>query len=143
MPVREGNRYSDYAIAADIEMERRASRHDGDADRPDGRRQGVGDDHAPLTHAASLPEVGRQDFDFGAVLQYEKHASRLRRFRFPDHRSTVGPMDAVTAATLSRVELEPVLARDLRIGDLVSAEVIRAELASRVWQGFNPYAAAV
>jgi hypothetical protein len=49
-------------------------------------------------------------------------------------------MDAATAATLSRVELEPVLARDVRIGDLVSAEVIRAELASRVWQGFNPYA---
>jgi hypothetical protein len=49
-------------------------------------------------------------------------------------------MDAATASTLSRVELEPILARDLELGDDTSAEVIRTELASRVWQGFNPYA---
>jgi len=49
-------------------------------------------------------------------------------------------MDAATAATLSRVILEPVMMRDIAIGDDVSAEVIRAELASRPWQGINPYA---
>ena len=48
-------------------------------------------------------------------------------------------MDAATAATLSRVELEPILVRDLELGDEVSAEVIRTELASRVWQNVNPY----
>jgi hypothetical protein len=49
-------------------------------------------------------------------------------------------MDAAEAATLSRVELEPIMARDLELGDVESAEAIRAELASRVWQGVNPYA---
>jgi len=49
-------------------------------------------------------------------------------------------MDAAEAATLSRVELEHVLVRDVVIGDEVSAAVIRAELESRVWQGTNPYA---
>lgn len=39
----------------------------------------------------------------------------------------------------SRVELEPVLARDLAVGDTVEAEAIREELAGRTWQGTNPY----
>lgn len=43
---------------------------------------------------------------------------------------------------LSRVELEPVLARDLALGDAAGAEAIRAELAARVWQHTNPYAEA-
>lgn len=55
-------------------------------------------------------------------------------------RSILGRMDPATAATLSRVILEPVMMRDAAIGDDVSAAVIRAELASRPWQGFNPYA---
>lgn len=50
-------------------------------------------------------------------------------------------MDAAEAATLSRVELEHVLVRDVLIGDEVSADTIRTELAGRVWQGTNPYAA--
>jgi len=49
-------------------------------------------------------------------------------------------MDAAEAAILSRVELEHVLARDVEIGDVVSVEIIRAELASRTWQNINPYA---
>ena len=49
-------------------------------------------------------------------------------------------MDAATAATLSRVILEPVLWRDLELGDTASAAVIRSELASRTWQNINPYA---
>jgi len=48
-------------------------------------------------------------------------------------------MDPATAATLSRVILEPVMTRDVELGDLVSADVIRSELAARPWQGFNPY----
>jgi len=43
----------------------------------------------------------------------------------------------------SRVELEPVLARDLTVAtpeSLAEAEAIRAELAGRTWQGTNPYA---
>jgi hypothetical protein len=43
-------------------------------------------------------------------------------------------------AGLSRVELEPRLARAVDIGDLVTAEAIRAELEARTWQGVNPYA---
>lgn len=41
---------------------------------------------------------------------------------------------------ISRVELEPVMARDLAIGDEAAAEAIRAELAARTWQWTNPYA---
>lgn len=44
---------------------------------------------------------------------------------------------------LSRVELEPRLARDLEVAtteSLVEAEAIRAELAARTWQWTNPYA---
>lgn len=40
----------------------------------------------------------------------------------------------------SRVELEPVMARDVAVGNLAEAEAIREELAGRVWQGVNPYA---
>lgn len=47
----------------------------------------------------------------------------------------------VDPATTSRVELEPYLcklARDPARAD--DAAAIRAELAARPWQGFNPYA---
>lgn len=43
---------------------------------------------------------------------------------------------------LSRVSLEPWLARCLRVGDVATAEAIRAELAGRTWQWHNPYAPA-
>lgn len=45
---------------------------------------------------------------------------------------------------LSRVLLEPWMARCLRVGTpeaLATAEAIRAELATRTWQSHNPYAA--
>jgi hypothetical protein len=41
---------------------------------------------------------------------------------------------------LSRVCLEPVMARCVDAGDVVAAEAIRAELEARTWQGVNPYA---
>lgn len=41
---------------------------------------------------------------------------------------------------LSRVSLEPVMARADAIGDTATVEAIRAELAARTWQGTNPYA---
>lgn len=47
--------------------------------------------------------------------------------------------------TLSRVELEPLLAASVRRGtpeSLADAAAIRAELASRTWQNDNPYAPA-
>jgi hypothetical protein len=40
---------------------------------------------------------------------------------------------------LSRAELEPLLAAAIVDGDVVEAEAIRAELASRTWQWHNPY----
>jgi hypothetical protein len=40
----------------------------------------------------------------------------------------------------SRVWLEPVMMRNAALGDDEAVEIIRAELASRVWQGLNPYA---
>lgn len=42
---------------------------------------------------------------------------------------------------LSRVLLEPWRDRCLVVGELDTAEAIREELAARVWQGRNPYAA--
>ena len=41
---------------------------------------------------------------------------------------------------LSRVSLEPWMARCVRTGEVATAEAIRAELATRTWQGHNPYA---
>ena len=44
---------------------------------------------------------------------------------------------------LSRVELEPRMVADIRLGTpaaLAEAAAIRAELAARVWQNVNPYA---
>lgn len=41
---------------------------------------------------------------------------------------------------MSRVALEPMLARALSIGADDDAEAIRAELAGRTWQHTNPYA---
>lgn len=52
---------------------------------------------------------------------------------------------AAAASGLSRVELEPVLARCLVVGDAASlalADAIVAELAARTWQWHNPYAPA-
>jgi hypothetical protein len=53
-------------------------------------------------------------------------------------------VEAATAASgLSRVELEPELARCLVVAtpaSLALAEAIRAELAARTWQWTNPYA---
>lgn len=47
----------------------------------------------------------------------------------------------VNPATTSRVELEPYLAKiALDPARADDAEAIRAALAARVWQGFNPYA---
>lgn len=51
-------------------------------------------------------------------------------------------MNTRTIAGLSRVELEPRLAADIRLGTpeaLAEAAAIRAELAARVWQNHNPY----
>lgn len=45
-----------------------------------------------------------------------------------------------SAFRVSRVELEPWLARCLAIGDLETAEIIRTYLAGRTWQWHNPYA---
>lgn len=48
-----------------------------------------------------------------------------------------------TIEGLSRVELEPRLAADIRVGgtaNLAEAQAIRIELAARVWQNVNPYA---
>lgn len=42
-------------------------------------------------------------------------------------------------SNLSRAELEPVL-WSLEADDAARADMIRAELAGRVWQGTNPYA---
>lgn len=47
-------------------------------------------------------------------------------------------------AGISRVELEHRLLRDLELDTPetdATADVIRSELASRTWQGTNPYAA--
>lgn len=41
---------------------------------------------------------------------------------------------------LSRVELEPMLARSLELGFPDDAAAISDELASRTWQHDNPYA---
>lgn len=41
---------------------------------------------------------------------------------------------------LSRAELEPVMWRRIETGDHDGAAAIRVELASRTWQGHNPYA---
>ena len=41
---------------------------------------------------------------------------------------------------LSRVCLEPVMARAAVVGDDALVEAIRAELAARTWQNVNPYA---
>lgn len=41
---------------------------------------------------------------------------------------------------LSRVQLEPMLARALSISDYDAARAIWAELGSRTWQHTNPYA---
>jgi hypothetical protein len=49
----------------------------------------------------------------------------------------------MTIEGLSRVELEPRLAADIRVGTpaaLAEAQAIRIELAARVWQNVNPYA---
>jgi hypothetical protein len=47
----------------------------------------------------------------------------------------------VNPATTSRVELEPYGAKLARQGDRAfDLELIRAELAARVWQWHNPYA---
>jgi hypothetical protein len=51
--------------------------------------------------------------------------------------------DADNPAGLSRVELEPRMARDVEVGTpetLTEAEAIWTELGARVWQGTNPYA---
>lgn len=41
---------------------------------------------------------------------------------------------------LSRVELEPAMVDLERDGQTARAEAVKAELASRVWAGSNPYA---
>jgi hypothetical protein len=41
---------------------------------------------------------------------------------------------------LSRVELEPWLAKAARLGDTATVDAIVTELGGRVWQGINPYA---
>jgi hypothetical protein len=43
---------------------------------------------------------------------------------------------------LSRVSLEPWMARCLEVGEDDTAEAIRVELAGRTWQWHNPYATA-
>jgi hypothetical protein len=48
---------------------------------------------------------------------------------------------AAAVAGMSRVQLEPWLAKAARLGDQPTVDAIVAELAARVWQGFNPYAA--
>ena len=42
---------------------------------------------------------------------------------------------------LSRVTLEPVMARAARLGDTATVAAIGAELSARTWQNVNPYAA--
>jgi len=41
---------------------------------------------------------------------------------------------------LSRVNLEPVMARAAEVEDEALVDAIGTELAARVWQGTNPYA---
>lgn len=64
------------------------------------------------------------------------------RSRFPSRSMwrTLDLVDVAQIPSLSRVELEHVLLRDVEIGDETSADAIRTELASRPWQGVNPYA---
>lgn len=68
-------------------------------------------------------------------------SGRTTAVRGPDGRFL--PAGAEAAAPwpvgISRVELEPVMARDVELGDLAAAEAIRAELAARTWQNINPY----
>lgn len=55
-------------------------------------------------------------------------------------RSVERVADLGDLSRLSRVQLEPMLARALSIGATDEAEAIRAELAGRTWQHTNPYA---
>jgi len=47
---------------------------------------------------------------------------------------------AAAVAGISRVELEPWMAKAARLGDQPTVDAIGTELAWRVWQNVNPYA---
>lgn len=91
------------------------------------------------THVRSVRDARRP----AGVVRARPVERRYQCARAPERRaqSYSKHMDAAEASTLSRVELEPIMRRDAELGDVASAEVIRAELESRTWQNVNPYAA--